>query len=127
MPACPTCGNSVDQVISQPPVQTTPSIPQAYDLQSVIQAIQQLTQGYNQLTGRTGNNNSQQSKNNTQQPKNNTSQKKPKLGRFVEQRRVTSNVKIYSAQDPATFVTVKQINALTFRDTVTGETWTWGR
>jgi hypothetical protein len=123
MPICPTCQASFDQAVSQPAQQQTPSIPPANDLQSLIYAVQMLTQGYNQLTGRNGNNQNQ-TKNNTPRPPN-----KPKLGRFVEfkQGRVTSTVKVYSKQDPSTFVEVKQINAMTFQDSVTGEIWTWGR
>jgi hypothetical protein len=122
MPICPTCQASFDQAVSQPIQPQTPSITPAYDLQSLLQAVQQLTQGYNQLTGRT-NNNQSQPKNNMPQPP------KPKIGRFIEQKpaRVVSTVKVYSKQDPSVFVEVKQINAMTFQDSVTGELWTWGR
>lgn len=127
MPICPTCQASFDQAVSQPIQQQTPSVPPANDLQSLIYAVAQLTQGYNQLTGRTANNQGGGNKNTG----NNQSKPPPtqKLGRFIEKKaaRVMTTVKVYSKQDPSTFVEVKQINAMTFVDSVTGEQWTWGR
>lgn len=120
MPICPTCQSSISEPIDQPTPQQTPSIPPAYDLPSLLSAVKQLTLGYELLSGRLLGN---------KQTKNNTSPKKPKLGRYVEQKqgRVTQDVKVFSKQDPETFVTFKQINALQFKDSVTGETWTWQR
>ena len=129
MAICPTCQASFNEVVDQPTPQNTPSIPQATDLQSVIYAVQQLTQGYNQLTGRTGQPGQQGRTGQPGQQGRAGQAPKSKIGRFQEltQQRVTAKVKVYSKQDPETFVEYKQINAMTFKDTVTGEQWNWAR
>lgn len=124
MPTCPVCQTSFDQKVDQPAPQTTPSIPAAYDMPSLIAAVQLLTQGYNQITGRAGGVSGFKSKSNSD-----ANNKKPNPGRFIEQRqsRVTETHKVFSKQDPTTFVEFKQINSMTFKDSVTGELWTWTR
>ena len=121
MTTCPVCQTSFNEPITQPVPTSLPSIPLAYDVPSLLEAVKQLTQGYNQLSGKTLGN----------KHKNNQAPKKSKvqLGRFIElkQGRSTVNLKVYSKDDPTTFVEFNQINAMTFQDTVTGETWTWQR
>lgn len=118
MPICPTCHTSVDEVISQPTTSPMQSIAPPIDMGGVLPALRQLIYNFNLLNGRDG-----------APGKNSTQPKKPKVGRYVEQKqgRVTKDVKVFSKQDPETFVTFKQINSLQFKDTVTGETWTWQR
>ena len=123
MAICPTCHTSVDELITQPNTHTLlQSITPPTDMSSVLSALQQLINNFNLITG----NGPGQS---GQPGKNGEPGTKSQLGRFTEQRnsRVTKKVKVYSKQDPATFVEVEQINAMTFRDSVTGEVWTWGR
>lgn len=125
MATCPTCSSSVPVAIDQPAGPVIPSIPNAYDLQSALAAIQALSITHNIMHGGGGvkQPQQQQSKNNTKPPQ------KPKVGRFqeIKAQRVTANVKVYSKQDKETFVAYKQINGMTFKDTITGEMWNWSR
>jgi hypothetical protein len=122
MPICPVCHLSTDQVIDQPNTSTlTPSISPPTDLNGLYSAMRQLIQGYDMLRGQAG----------QQGPAGKAGQnaKKPKTGRFQEltAQRITRKVKVFSKQDPTTFVEFKQINGMTFKDTVTGELWKWTR
>jgi len=120
MAICPTCHTSVDEPVTQPDTRTLlQSITPPTSMSDVLAALQQLIINFNLITGNGPGNSNQPGK----------PGKPPKLGRFVENRqgRITKQVKIYSKQDPDTFVVVDQINALTFKDSVTGEQWTWGR
>ncbi len=126
MATCPTCSSVVPVAIDQPTAPTIPSIPQASDLPSALAAIQALSITHNIMHG--SNSKSPQHQNQGQD-KNQTPNKKPKVGRFQEltAQRVTAKVKVYSKQDKDTFVEYKQINGMTFKDTITGETWNWSR
>ena len=128
MATCPTCSSTVPVSIDQPTAAPIPSIPIASDLPSALAAIQALSMTHNIVYGYGGGGGGskqqpQQSKNNTKPPQ------KPKVGRFEEQKskRITTKVKVYSKQDKETFVEYKQINGMTFKDTITGETWNWSR
>lgn len=111
MAICPTCHTSVDEVISQPTTSQIQSIAPPTDMSGVLSAVQQLIYNFNQITN------------------NGPSNQKPKTGRFQEvtAKRITKKMKVYSKQDKETFVEYKQINGMTFKDTVTGEQWKWER
>ena len=130
MATCPTCSSSVPVAIDQPAAPTIPSIPTAHDLPSALAAIQALSMTHNIVyPGGGGGSKGQGSKQQPQSKNNTKPPQKPKVGRFEEQKskRVTANVKVYSKQDKETFVEYKQINGMTFKDTITGETWNWSR
>jgi hypothetical protein len=98
-------------------------------MSGVLPALQALIQNLNLLTGNgpaPNNNGGGGGGGNVGQQK---APPKAKQGRFVELtgQRVTADVKVYSKQDPSTFVAYKQINGMTFKDSVTGELWSWGR
>ena len=101
-------------------------------MDSLIVAVQALTHGYNLLTNRiTATNKALANAQANRQPpiasKNQAN--KANQGRFVEQPllRVTVLQKVYSKQDPTVWVEFLQINTMTFKDSVTGELWTWNR
>ncbi len=126
MATCPTCSSAIPVAIDQPTAPTIPSIPAASDLPSALAAIQALTMTHDIMHGSNSKSPQQQKQG---QNKNKTPNDKPKIGRFQEltAKRVTAKVKIYSKQDKATFVEYKQINGMTFKDTITGEMWNWSR
>ncbi len=110
MPICPTCHASTDEVINQPNTSNLVSAVHApTDMSGVLQALQQVIYNLNRIT--------------------NNSPGNKKIGRFqeVKAQRITAKVKVYSKQDKETFVEYKQINGMTFKDTVTGEQWNWSR
>lgn len=117
MPACPTCGSSVDEPVGPGTAVTMPSVPPAFDLASAIASLNMLIVGYNNMRGPAG------------APGKNGKSKTAKGGKYVElkQKRVTNTVKVASKQDPDTYVEFKRIDALTFHDTKTNEIWTWQR
>ena len=100
-------------VKTQPITSKIASIAVPTEQSGLLQAVQQLIYNHNQSNGTS--------------PK--SSAPKAKVGRFQElvQNRITAKVKIYSKQDPETFVEFTQINGMTFQDSVTGETWSWVR
>ena len=113
MPVCPVCFQSTYEIISQPDTSTlTPSVAVPTDMSGVLPALAQLIHGYNMLRGAAF--------------KRSPTKKKP---RYEEQKakRLTAKVKVFSKQDPTTFIEFKQINGMTFKDTVTGELWVWQR
>lgn len=118
MTDAPISYTNLNENIQQPAPPAMPSVPLANDLPSALEAIRALTHGYNIQYGMRSGGNS-----------NNTAPSKPKIGKYSEQKplRVTKTIKVYSKQDPETFIEVKQINAMTFRDSITGELWTWTR
>ncbi len=126
MANAPVCNISVNEVINQPPGVKLPSIPQANDLASALQAIQAMTDMLNLLTGQTRNLRAPPGRRGApgQPGKNNNN----KVGRFNEEAgsRVTEEVKMESTDGSVTF-TFKQINKLTFRDSITGELIIWQR
>jgi len=123
MANAPQCFISVNETINQPPGVLLPSIPQATDLASALSAIQAMTDMLNLLTGQIVNTRGQPGRQGQagQPGKNNQN----KVGRFTEIKRVTENVTVTNPQDSSQFVEVERINALTMRDNITGETWTW--
>jgi hypothetical protein len=86
--------------------------------------MRQLIQGYDMLRGQAGQTGKQGAPGKAGQ-----NAKKPKTGRFQEitTQRITKKAKVFSKQDPTVFVEFKQINGMTFKDTVTGELWKWTR
>ena len=122
MADAPVCHDSQDQVIGQPPAKELPSIPTAdpSDLGSIVAAINALTQFVLRLAGQSG---SQGAPGVPGQP--GKAAPKNKIGRFIEVGRATEEVQIHSKDDPEVYVTVKRINRLVFRDSVTGEIWSW--
>jgi hypothetical protein len=120
----------IDPVIDniQPNGVKLPSIPQATDLPSAIAAINAMASILRTITGQ-------------QSPSLGLPQSSgggfnvipqktpPKPGRYQEQKpmRVVNTVTVYSKEDPTAFITFKRIDALTFKDTKTGELWQWTR
>ena len=120
----PTCFISVNEPITQPVGVKLPAIPQATDLNSALQAIQAMTDMLQILTGQTVNTRGPTGRQGApgQPGKNNQN----KVGRFTEISRAVEEVKMTSDDGSVTF-TFKQINSLTLRDNITGETWQWKR
>ncbi len=111
MADAPICFIPVDQDITQPNGPTMPAIPLATDYNSMMAAVNAMRQAMMAITGQRAQNNRNQ----------------PKTGRWVEQSRSVSTVRVKNPKDPEQYVDVERINALVLRDTVTGELWTWKR
>jgi hypothetical protein len=124
MADAPISYTNLNENIQQPTSPGMPAIPLASDLPSALEAIRALTQGYNT-----------QYNMNPAGNRNNSTPKKPKLGKYVEDKpkRITKKERIYHKDDKTgkvdkeQYVDVETINSLTFKDTITGELWTWSR
>jgi hypothetical protein len=125
MPICPTCHTSVDELITQPSTNLLQSITPPTDMSGVLPAVQQLVYNFNMITG----NGPSRSGGGGQGQGQGQNGKKGKKPRFEEQlpKRITKQVRVYSKQDKEVFVEYKQINGMTFQDTVTKELWVWNR
>lgn len=113
----PACYDSNNQIIGdvplsqkQPGQKTVINIPPATNLQTAIFAINALVN----LVQNTIISNKPQ---------------KVNFGSLVEVAgsRVTQTIRVYNPQDKQQYVDVEQINRMAFRDSTTGETWTWVR
>lgn len=129
MATAPVCAvqPQVDIGTAQQP--RLPSIPTPDgSVDGMMAALMALKDGYEMLAGMRNNappNNSKSSQSSSSPGANG---KKPtKQGRFTEVNRVTKKVRITNPDDEEQFVDVLRIDNLTFKDTVTGELWTWTR
>jgi hypothetical protein len=122
----PVCFVSTNQQIGQPPGVQLPALPVATDLPSALSAIQAMTNMLNLLTGQTGQSGAQGNVGAAGAA--GAGGKNQKGGRFQEVAgsRVTQDIQLTSDDGSVTF-TIKQINAITWQDTITGEQITWNR
>lgn len=136
MTAAPVCHVAPESsVTTQPTGALLPVIPQATDLTSALNAIgairQTLMQMNNQLRNQSNNSNrgGGQGGSGGGGSAGVSGQKKPKMGRWNEipDERVVQTVRIFNPKDKEQYVDVQRINALTFQDTVTGESFYWYR
>jgi hypothetical protein len=82
------------------PAKQLTTVPQAVDLPTALQAINNIRNILKFITG-------------------------PRS--FIESGRVTQLVKVFNPDDDSQFVIVERINAVTFKDPLTGITFTWKR
>jgi hypothetical protein len=136
MSNAPVCHISKDQDITEQPKPTLlPFVPAAIDLPSALQAIQALKLIVEMLAGQQVVNNP----NGTLQaglrpaPGNqNVGKRNPNANeRYSEVRsqRVEKKLRVFQDNDPSSsnWVDIKQVNAVTWVDNVTGEKITWSR
>ncbi len=115
--SAPVCHIPPTQPSRQPSPQELPSIPVAQaNVQSLTASVNAMRQVINYITGRQG----------PQGPQG-TSGSPSKPARWTEASRSTGTVRIYNPDDKTQFVDVEQINQLTMKDGVTGESWSWNR
>jgi hypothetical protein len=109
---------------SGPSLQAIPELEQSMDgMYSTVSALVQTVRALAGQTPRQSSGARPAQKSNTS--KTQQTQKKENTGRFTEQSRVTSTVKITNPQDDTQYVMVKQITQLIMVDNVTGEQWVW--
>ena len=136
--AAPVCHINPSQEIDQPAAKLLASVGNPTDLPSALRAIRQLTYIVNLLMGnypsRTGSGSRSGQLGDggivTRPTKDSGSSKRNQEdGRWAEivEERVKEKVKIEQEDNPDNFVVFERINQIKFRDTVTGETWTWRR
>jgi hypothetical protein len=137
----PVCHISKDQDITEQPKPTLlPFVPAAIDLPSALQAIQALRLIVEMLAGQTIPNQGGSGFNNGTQlpglrppaPNQNVGKRNPNANeRYSEVRsqRVEKKLRVFQDNDPSSsnWVDIKQVNAVTWVDNVTGEKITWSR